>query len=98
MLHWKDILYYAKYSNPEPSHRVEKTEKEWQQELPAGEPGLPAFDLRTQRLQTFAGVRRPVGGGSGIRREQRTPLRRRLPSSLRHPQLARAPARVRGRR
>jgi peptide-methionine (R)-S-oxide reductase len=30
ILRWKDILYYAKYSNPEPPRRVEKTEGEWQ--------------------------------------------------------------------
>ncbi|PVY39670.1 peptide-methionine (R)-S-oxide reductase MsrB [Pontibacter virosus] len=33
MLRWKDILYYAKYSNPEPLHKVEKTEEEWRQVL-----------------------------------------------------------------
>jgi peptide-methionine (R)-S-oxide reductase len=33
MLRWKDILYYAKYSNPEPPYRVEKTEAEWQAQL-----------------------------------------------------------------
>lgn len=30
MLRWKDIIYYAKYSNPEPDRRVEKTEAAWQ--------------------------------------------------------------------
>jgi peptide-methionine (R)-S-oxide reductase len=34
VLRWKDILYYAKYSNPEPPHRIEKTEAEWQAQLP----------------------------------------------------------------
>ena len=29
MLHWKDILYYAKYGNPEPPRRVAHTEAEW---------------------------------------------------------------------
>jgi peptide-methionine (R)-S-oxide reductase len=33
MLRWKDILYYAKYSNPEPPHRVDKSEAEWQAQL-----------------------------------------------------------------
>lgn len=33
MLRWKDILYYAKYSNPEPYRRVERTEEEWRQQL-----------------------------------------------------------------
>ena len=33
MLRWKDIIYYAKYSNPEPPKRVEKTDEEWRQSL-----------------------------------------------------------------
>ncbi|WP_018478741.1 peptide-methionine (R)-S-oxide reductase MsrB [Pontibacter roseus] len=33
MLRWKDIVYYAKYSNPEPDRKVEKTEEEWRQQL-----------------------------------------------------------------
>lgn len=33
MLRWKDIIYYAKYSNPEPAKRVDKTEAEWQEQL-----------------------------------------------------------------
>ena len=33
MLRWIDVLKYAKYSNPEPERRVEKTETVWQQEL-----------------------------------------------------------------
>ena len=33
MLRWKDVLYYAKYGNPEPPRRVEKTEAEWQAQL-----------------------------------------------------------------
>ncbi|GAB3812037.1 peptide-methionine (R)-S-oxide reductase MsrB [Pontibacter rugosus] len=33
MLRWIDVLKYAKYSNPEPRVRVEKTEEEWQQLL-----------------------------------------------------------------
>lgn len=33
MLRWKDILYYAKYSNPEPFRRLERTEEEWHQQL-----------------------------------------------------------------
>ena len=33
MLRWLDIIKYAKYSNPEPAKRVEKTEEEWQQQL-----------------------------------------------------------------
>ena len=33
MLRWKDIIYYAKYSNPEPPRRVDKTETEWQAQL-----------------------------------------------------------------
>jgi len=33
VLRWLDILYYAKYSNPEPPRRVEKTEAEWRAQL-----------------------------------------------------------------
>ncbi|RZK38920.1 MAG: peptide-methionine (R)-S-oxide reductase, partial [Hymenobacter sp.] len=33
MLYWRDILYYAKYANPEPPRRVEHTEAEWRQLL-----------------------------------------------------------------
>ncbi len=33
MLRWLDILYYAKYSNPEPPCLVEKTEAEWRAQL-----------------------------------------------------------------
>jgi peptide-methionine (R)-S-oxide reductase len=33
MLRWKDIIYYAKYSNPEPGTGVEKTEEEWRRQL-----------------------------------------------------------------
>ncbi|HEY4651960.1 MAG TPA: peptide-methionine (R)-S-oxide reductase MsrB [Pontibacter sp.] len=33
MLRWKDILYYAKYSNPEPYRIVEKTEAAWRMQL-----------------------------------------------------------------
>ena len=33
MLRWIDVLKYAKYSNPEPDHRLELTETEWQQQL-----------------------------------------------------------------
>ncbi|MDJ1484973.1 peptide-methionine (R)-S-oxide reductase MsrB [Cytophagaceae bacterium YF14B1] len=33
MLRWLDVLKYARYSNPEPSRRVEKTEDEWKQIL-----------------------------------------------------------------
>jgi peptide-methionine (R)-S-oxide reductase len=33
MLRWIDVLKYAKYSNPEPYRRVEKTEAEWRQRL-----------------------------------------------------------------
>ncbi|NML63911.1 peptide-methionine (R)-S-oxide reductase MsrB [Hymenobacter sp. RP-2-7] len=34
MLHWRDILTYARYSNPEPPMRVVLTEAEWQARLP----------------------------------------------------------------
>ncbi|GGK78556.1 peptide-methionine (R)-S-oxide reductase MsrB [Rufibacter glacialis] len=33
MLRWLDVIKFAKYSNPEPSRRVDKTEAEWQQVL-----------------------------------------------------------------
>lgn len=33
MLRWIDVLKFAKYSNPEPYRRVDKTEDEWQQQL-----------------------------------------------------------------
>ncbi len=33
MLRWIDVLKFAKYSNPEPYRRVEKTEEEWQAQL-----------------------------------------------------------------
>lgn len=33
MLRWKDVIYYAKYSNPEPYRRVENTEEAWKQQL-----------------------------------------------------------------
>ena len=33
MLHWRDILTYARYGNPEPPRRVEKTDAEWRQLL-----------------------------------------------------------------
>ncbi|WP_210465406.1 peptide-methionine (R)-S-oxide reductase MsrB [Rufibacter roseolus] len=33
MIRWIDVIKYAKYSNPEPAHRVELTEEEWQQRL-----------------------------------------------------------------
>ncbi|KAA5547506.1 peptide-methionine (R)-S-oxide reductase MsrB [Adhaeribacter rhizoryzae] len=33
MLRWIDVLIFAKYSNPEPYHRVEKTEAVWQAQL-----------------------------------------------------------------
>ncbi|UOQ69995.1 peptide-methionine (R)-S-oxide reductase MsrB [Hymenobacter cellulosilyticus] len=34
MLRWIDVLTFAKYGNPEPPRRVEKTEAEWAAELP----------------------------------------------------------------
>jgi peptide-methionine (R)-S-oxide reductase len=34
MLRWKDILIYAKYSNPEPARRVALPPEEWAQRLP----------------------------------------------------------------
>ncbi|QCR22078.1 peptide-methionine (R)-S-oxide reductase MsrB [Pontibacter sp. SGAir0037] len=33
MLRWIDVLKFAKYSNPEPFRRVERTEEEWQELL-----------------------------------------------------------------
>jgi len=33
MLRWIDVLKFAKYSNPEPPRRVEKTESAWQAQL-----------------------------------------------------------------
>ncbi|PRY14305.1 peptide-methionine (R)-S-oxide reductase [Pontibacter ummariensis] len=33
MFRWIDVIKYAKYSNPEPIRRVEKTEAEWQEQL-----------------------------------------------------------------
>lgn len=33
MLTWTDVIKYAKYSNPEPHRRVEKTDAEWQAQL-----------------------------------------------------------------
>jgi peptide-methionine (R)-S-oxide reductase len=33
MLRWIDVITFAKYSNPEPYRRVEKTEQEWRQHL-----------------------------------------------------------------
>lgn len=33
MLRWIDVITFARYSNPEPDKRVEKTEDEWQQQL-----------------------------------------------------------------
>ena len=29
MLAWIDVLYYARYSNPEPNKRLDRTEEEW---------------------------------------------------------------------
>jgi peptide-methionine (R)-S-oxide reductase len=34
MLHWKDVITYAKYGNPEPARRVEHTAAEWAARLP----------------------------------------------------------------
>ena len=34
MLRWKDVLFYAKYGNPEPARRVVHSEAEWAQLLP----------------------------------------------------------------
>ncbi|KUG08586.1 peptide-methionine (R)-S-oxide reductase MsrB [Solirubrum puertoriconensis] len=33
MLRWSDVIKYAKYSNPEPPRRVEKTDAEWRAQL-----------------------------------------------------------------
>ncbi|WP_460583547.1 peptide-methionine (R)-S-oxide reductase MsrB [Hymenobacter arcticus] len=33
MLRWIDVLKFAKYSNPEPPRRVEKSEAEWRAQL-----------------------------------------------------------------
>lgn len=33
MLRWIDILYYAKYANPEPYRRIDKSEEEWRRLL-----------------------------------------------------------------
>ena len=33
MLNWKSVLQYAGKGNPEPDQRVEKTDKEWQEQL-----------------------------------------------------------------
>lgn len=33
MLQWRDIVTYAKYSNPEPYRRVEKSDEEWRELL-----------------------------------------------------------------
>ncbi|MBS9777270.1 MAG: peptide-methionine (R)-S-oxide reductase MsrB [Gammaproteobacteria bacterium] len=35
MIHWEKILEFCSTNNPEPSHRVEKTDEEWQQQLSA---------------------------------------------------------------
>ena len=35
MLRWIDVLYYARYSNPEPYRRVEKTAEAWREQLSA---------------------------------------------------------------
>ncbi len=32
-LRWIDVLYYARYSNPDPYRRVDKTEEEWKEQL-----------------------------------------------------------------
>ncbi|GAB3202426.1 peptide-methionine (R)-S-oxide reductase MsrB [Pontibacter aydingkolensis] len=32
-MRWYDVIRYAKYGNPEPLRRLEKTENEWQQQL-----------------------------------------------------------------
>ena len=33
MLRWIDVLYYAKYSNPEPYRRLERSDEEWREQL-----------------------------------------------------------------
>jgi peptide-methionine (R)-S-oxide reductase len=33
VLRWIDIIKFAKYGNPEPPRRVDKTEAEWQAQL-----------------------------------------------------------------
>ncbi len=33
LLRWIDVLTFARYGNPEPNSRVEKTEEEWQRRL-----------------------------------------------------------------
>lgn len=33
MLKWIDVLYYARYGNPEPKRRVDKTAEEWARQL-----------------------------------------------------------------
>lgn len=35
MIKWSDVLNYASKGSPAPTKRVEKTEEEWQRELPA---------------------------------------------------------------
>ncbi|WP_224994444.1 peptide-methionine (R)-S-oxide reductase MsrB [Cesiribacter sp. SM1] len=37
MLGWIDVLYYARYSNPEPPRRVDRGEEEWRQVLTAAQ-------------------------------------------------------------
>ncbi|GAB2943924.1 peptide-methionine (R)-S-oxide reductase MsrB [Hymenobacter coalescens] len=37
MLRWGDIIKYAKYGNPEPPRRVERSEAEWQAQLTAAQ-------------------------------------------------------------
>ena len=34
MLHWKDVIAFAKYGNPEPPRRVARSETEWAASLP----------------------------------------------------------------
>ncbi|WP_247234859.1 peptide-methionine (R)-S-oxide reductase MsrB [Telluribacter sp. SYSU D00476] len=33
MLHWIDVIKYARYATMEPTYRVEKSEEEWKQQL-----------------------------------------------------------------
>lgn len=40
MLQWVDVIRYAKYSNPEPVRRVEKTEDEWLAQLTPAQYGV----------------------------------------------------------